>query len=37
MGCNGYQTIDLKISNQTLEKYKRWWRYYKSIYSIPVK
>ena len=19
MGCNGYQTIDLKISNQTLE------------------
>lgn len=33
MGCNGYQTIDLKISNQTLEKYERWWRYYKSIYS----
>ena len=26
MGCNGYQTIDLKISNQTLEKYERWWR-----------
>ena len=33
MGCNGYQTIDLKISNQTLEKYERWRRYYKSIYS----
>lgn len=33
MECNGYQTIDLKISNQTLEKYERWWRCYISIYS----
>lgn len=23
MGCNGYQAIDLKISNQTLEKYEQ--------------
>ena len=27
MGCNGYQAIDFKISIQTLEKYKQWWRY----------
>ncbi|MCG8407670.1 MAG: hypothetical protein MI923_20930 [Phycisphaerales bacterium] len=30
IGCNGYQVIDLKISNQSLEQ---WWAYYKSIKS----
>lgn len=33
MKNENYQLLDLKISDQTIEKYKKWWRYYKNHYS----
>ena len=31
MGCEKYKLVYLKISNQTLENYEKWWDSYKSL------
>ena len=31
MGCEKYKLVYLKISNQTLENYEKWWSSYKSL------
>ena len=30
MGCEKYKQIGLKLSKQTFDNYKKWWKYYKS-------
>ena len=32
MGCD-YQALDIKISNQTLDNYEKWWSEYNLIKS----
>ena len=31
MGCEKYKLVYLKISNQTMENYEKWWDSYKSL------
>ena len=31
MGCQKYKLVYLKISNQTMENYEKWWDSYKSL------
>ena len=33
MGYKNCKVLDLKISDQTLEKYNKWWNYYKKHHS----
>ena len=31
MGCEKYKLVYLKISDQTMENYEKWWDSYKSL------
>ena len=37
MGNENHKLVYLKLSEKTLEKYKKWWKSYKSLYDSSVK
>ena len=37
MGCEKSKLVYLKISQQTLSNYEKWWNSYKSIHNSSVK
>ena len=37
MGSEKYKLVYLKISQQTLQKYEKWWNSYKSLHNSSMK